>query len=48
MTTITSRGAETQVVLIDFRLVLRQLGAKLRRALELSAAHYMKGAMPSM
>lgn len=48
MTTITFRRAESQVVLIDFRVVLRHLGARLRRALELSAAHYMKGATPSM
>ncbi|MDB5748580.1 MAG: hypothetical protein JWP72_3428 [Massilia sp.] len=45
MTTITFRRAESQ---IDFGLVLRQLGAKLRRAFELSAAPYMNGAMPSM
>lgn len=45
MTTITFRRAESQM---DFALVLRQVGARLRRALDLSAAPYMNGAMPSM
>lgn len=45
MTTITFRRAESQ---IDLGSVLRQVGAKLRRALELSAAPYMNGANPSM
>ncbi|MFC5460825.1 hypothetical protein [Massilia niabensis] len=45
MTTITFRRAESP---IDFALVLRQVGAGLRRALELSAAPYMNGAKPSM
>ena len=45
MTTITFRRAESQ---IDFSRVLRQLGARLRRAIELSATPYMNGALPSM
>jgi hypothetical protein len=45
MTTITFRRTESK---IDFKRVLRQLGARLRRAFELSAAPYMNGAMPSM
>ena len=45
MTTITFRRADSQ---IDFSRVLRLVGARLRRALELSATPYMNGAMPSM
>ena len=49
MTTITFRrpGSQTRSQ-IDFRPMLRDIGAKLRRAFELSAAPYMNGAMPSM
>ena len=45
MTTITFRRTESP---FDFSRVLRLVGAKLRRALELSATPYMNGAKPSM
>ena len=45
MTTIIFSRAESR---IDVSSVLRRVGARLRRALELSATPYMNGAMPSM